>query len=247
MNRAFFILIFYLCTGLCRAGVPAQQQALTAQSQYDAQQFVEAARSYEHILNDGLYSAELFFNLGNAYFKAGDLPKALLNYRRAWYFTPGDPDLEANTKLAAQTAGVLLPETSLLERITFSLSQERWVHCALIGYLLATGFIVGAIAISRLRGGLLKAALFPFLFALISCLGLWKWHQLYQSREQVLLSPVTAKYGPTKNSTDHFNLPAGSVVRTHRTPKKGWLELDLNQNTGWIKNEKGSPVVLWNQ
>ena len=246
MKRLFLILTFCLLIAAgARADATAQKTAINAQEKYDTRHFAQSAKSYERILQDGLYSPEIFFNLGNAYFKSGDLPRALLNYRRAWYFIPGDPDLEANMKLAAETAGVVLPEESFLGRIAFSLSQGHWVNCAQVGYLLTTVLIVAAIAVSRGRNGLLKAALLPLLVALVSCLGIWKWHQLYKDNEQVILSPVAAKYGPTETSTDHFKTPAGSVVRARKAPAKSWRQINLNHNIGWVKKDACAQIVIW--
>lgn len=246
MKQIFFLLTTcLLLISNAHGELSAQKAAFNAQDEYDAQHYANAARKYEQILQDGFYAPEIFFNLGNAYFKAGDLPRALLNYRRAWYFMPGDADLTANINLAAKTAGINMPAEGVPERIAFVLPQERWVNCAQIGYLLTVILIVAAISIPRLRNPILKCSALPLALALFSCFGIWKWHTLYRSNEQVVIQTLSAKYGPTETSTDHFKIPAGSIVSADTKTGSRWQEIELNENRGWIKKESSSPVVIW--
>lgn len=246
MNRPLLTLIFaLLLTGGARADATAQKNAMMAQTHYDAQRYSEAAQSYELVLKAGLYSPEIFFNLGNAYFKSHDLAHALLNYRRAWYFTPNDPDLQSNMKLAAKTAGITLPEESWADRILLSLPQERWVKVALIAYLSITLLVISAITSARGRNTLLKCAALPLTVALMACFGIYEWHQLYQKNEQAALHTMTAKFGPTDSSTDHFSIPAGSIIKMDTLSANGWREINLNHTKGWVKKNACEPVIIW--
>lgn len=67
---------------------------------YQEGRYSEAIDAYEAVLSSGFSSAGLQYNLGNAYFKAGDLGRAILHWERALALAPGDPDTRANLELA---------------------------------------------------------------------------------------------------------------------------------------------------
>ncbi|MFQ5578720.1 MAG: tetratricopeptide repeat protein, partial [Anaerolineae bacterium] len=81
---------------------------LQANRLYEAGQFAEAAQTYRQLIDRGLQNQVVYYNLGNAYFKQGDLGRAILNYRRAGRLVPRAPDIRANLTLArAQTVDAI--------------------------------------------------------------------------------------------------------------------------------------------
>jgi len=73
--------------------------------------YAEAARQYEYLVQeDGIRNGHLFYTLGNSWFMAGDLGRAILNYRRAEQFLPNDKDLQHNLKQALDQRADLIPE-----------------------------------------------------------------------------------------------------------------------------------------
>src|ERR1700743_3292305 len=71
-----------------------------ANDQYKKGQYPEAIKLYSQILNSGYQSEAVYFNLGNAYFKSGDVPSALLYYEKAHKLAPGDDDVNFNIYFA---------------------------------------------------------------------------------------------------------------------------------------------------
>lgn len=67
---------------------------------YQNEDYAGAVRAYQQILEDGYESGTLYYNLGNAYFKLGELGLAILNYERARRLMPRDRDVRANLELA---------------------------------------------------------------------------------------------------------------------------------------------------
>src|SRR5512141_279622 len=67
---------------------------------YQQGKMSEAVEIYESILRNGYLSGPLYYNLGNAYYRAGNIPRAILNYERALRLMPGDEDLHHNLQLA---------------------------------------------------------------------------------------------------------------------------------------------------
>src|SRR6266699_3853607 len=94
---------------LCAGSVARTQDVSTAFDQanrlYEEGKFTEAAAAYEKMLRQGQASPALYFNLGNAFFKAGQVGRAVLNYRLAERLAPRDPDVRANLKFARNSVG----------------------------------------------------------------------------------------------------------------------------------------------
>ena len=75
----------------------------TANKLYEEGKFAEAAAAYESLVQSRQVSAALYFNLGNAWFKSGQIGRAIAAYRQAEQMTPRDPDLRANLQFARET------------------------------------------------------------------------------------------------------------------------------------------------
>ena len=71
-----------------------------ANEQYKKAQYQDAVKSYTQIVDDGCKSEAVYFNLGNAYFKLGDISSALLYYEKAHKLAPGDEDINFNIYFA---------------------------------------------------------------------------------------------------------------------------------------------------
>ncbi len=99
----FIIILFGLLTtqlGLAQNADNVAQLMIQANQQYEAGQYIEATASYEALVDDGVQHSNLYYNLGNAYFRQGDLGRAIVNYRRAQQLSPRDADVAANLDLA---------------------------------------------------------------------------------------------------------------------------------------------------
>lgn len=110
---ALFLAALAIPTGLGTVGGgPALAQAISepagswsglleaGNTRYQENDFLGALEAYQGILEAGLESPDLYYNLGNAYFKLGELGRSILNYERALELAPGDPDVRANLELA---------------------------------------------------------------------------------------------------------------------------------------------------
>ena len=93
------ILGCVLCFSLCasRASAAGTEVAFDAANKlYEESKFIEAAAGYEKLLADGTRSASICYNLGTAYYKAGQMGRAIAAYRQAERLTPRDASLRAN-------------------------------------------------------------------------------------------------------------------------------------------------------
>jgi tetratricopeptide (TPR) repeat protein len=92
-----------LCLLLCVYQTHGQMTATAfddANKLYEQGKFPEAAAAYQKLLNSGQGSTAVFFNLGNAFFKAGQIGRAIVAYRQAELLSPRDSDLRANLQFA---------------------------------------------------------------------------------------------------------------------------------------------------
>jgi tetratricopeptide (TPR) repeat protein len=85
---------------LAQEPVTPTEAMRVANEDYEAGNYAEAASIYEAILASGLHHSSVYYNLGNAYFKQGDLGRAILSYRRAQQLSPRDADVAANLSIA---------------------------------------------------------------------------------------------------------------------------------------------------
>ena len=116
---------------------------------YKSEKYQEAIKSYQAVIAMGKESAELHYNLGNSYFKSGDVPNAILHFERANVLQPNDEDILFNLELANQYIVDKiepLPEVFFMKwwkRLIVSKSTDTWAYASLIAFLVF--LILGAI------------------------------------------------------------------------------------------------------
>jgi len=245
-----FVMMCFAVAGIAatalvsRAEDPSQVFA-DAGKAYDAGQFAEAARKYESILGQGQISHELFFNLGNALYKQGRTGDAVLQYRRAWMLAPRDPDAAANLRLAAQASNALVPDLPLASVLFFKLSFKEWLRVALASYWICAA-LIALYLFAPPRRPLLRRTIAVFSFTLaLGIAGAAQWHAMHRRPEVVVLAPAQqALFAPMDNSTPHFALPPGSVVRTIESSGP-WVKVAYGKDAGWIKSTACAAVYPW--
>jgi tetratricopeptide (TPR) repeat protein len=116
----------------------ANQLFEAANGAYQDKKYSEASELYEQLLAEGYRSAELEYNLGNAYFRQNDLGRAILHFERAKLLSPGDADIEHNLKIARSQVVdefSLLPKfflANLWGQMRMSMSATAWGIIALV-------------------------------------------------------------------------------------------------------------------
>lgn len=100
MNKIAVIILQVFFPLLLAAGTTQQALITEGDSAYSAESYLEAIEKYEMVLEQGYESAELYYNLGNAYFNINNLPASILNYERARVLNPRDADINFNLNIA---------------------------------------------------------------------------------------------------------------------------------------------------
>ena len=117
---------------------------------YQEDDFAGAIEAYEAVLAAGWESPALYYNLGNSYFKFGDLGRSILHWERALAGSPGDPDVLANLELARS---ITADAVESLPRFWLFSAVRWWVDLIPRGFLIA---IVGSVWLAAAAGGILR-------------------------------------------------------------------------------------------
>src|SRR3989475_11152109 len=150
-------LLWLILLLLCAWNVARADDVSTAFDQanklYEEGKFTEAAAAYEKMLRQGQASPALYFNLSNAFFKAGQAGRAVLNYRLAERLAPRDPGIRANLKFARNSVGAGAATPGWWQRWTSRLTLDEWT-------LPTSGALwlwLGLLALSQWRPALRKS------------------------------------------------------------------------------------------
>ncbi len=223
---------------------PAEQFS-AANRLYEEGRFAEAAAAYEAIAKAGFASPALFFNLGNALLKAGELGKAIVYYERARVLAPRAEDIRTNLAYARSLTVDVLPETggsvflAGLVRIRDSISAEE----ALVAALIVLWVSAGALAVARLhqaRRQFARAIAGAGLvaLALLGAVAAIKVHEEAGSRRAfVVAREVPVRSGPGESFSARFTLHEGTGVEVLREAG-AWLEIELTETmNGWVPRD----------
>ena len=223
----------------------AAQHFAEAQRLYDAGQFDSAIVLYEGLLAQGYQDFALNYNLGNAYYKAGQIGPSILHFERAKKREPQNPDLIHNLEMAnlrQQDKKIEPLPKHFFNRFwsgfTWLFNQTTWAIMAIVSawtILLGLGLIWLSLAMSwrRLGLGLVLTAFFVLGISLAGGYG----RQKADARQHfgIILSPsVVLKSAPSSSSTDLYILREGFKLQI--TDQTGsWLQVRLpDGNVGWV-------------
>ena len=217
-----------------------------ANSYYEKGEFDKALAAYNEILDQGLESGNLYYNLGNGYFKLGDIGRAILYYEKAKLLLRQDADVKSNLE-HAQTfvEESVTPSRKSAIRMFFENLTDFLNLRGLIISISTLYFIVVLIfTLNIVYNGRLKKALFiPAVAAvLVLLLASASFSVRIYGREFLKPAIVLAKNGdcrfePFDESTPYFQVHAGNKVSV-LILKKEWSKIRrLDGKTGWIKNE----------
>ncbi|MYD50178.1 MAG: hypothetical protein F4W93_01675 [Dehalococcoidia bacterium] len=222
--------------GVALAQAPSPTDLMDeANEQYEDEEYAAAAQQYEALVASGYEDAALYYNLGNAYFKDGDIGRAVLNYLRAEELSPRDADIRANLELArGRTDRVESGGESLFASV--SNAARRWVTVGEMGVLSLLLWIASALAIGTLivwraiprREAVRNGAFVASAATLLSFLLLLS--MLYANPNDdsgvVVASTVDVVSGPGEQYDREFTLHSGAQVRLIDS-RQGWVRISL--------------------
>ncbi|MBU3809843.1 MAG: tetratricopeptide repeat protein [Candidatus Phocaeicola faecipullorum] len=244
MNRMYvFILLVAGLVFSANASVKSE-----ADKAYQDNDFKGAIEKYEAIISGGQESADIYYNLGNSYYKDKNIAKAVLNYERALLLSPGDDDIRYNLEMAkSKTIDKVTPKSEIfivtwINTIRNLMSESSWsvfaISCFILFILATAAYIFGSkIVVKKL--GFSAAVIFLILTVVANLFADAQKDKLINRNGAIVMqSSVTVKSTPDESGTDLFVLHEGTKVYINDNSMKGWKEVSLEDGTrGWVPTE----------
>jgi tetratricopeptide (TPR) repeat protein len=247
MNIRTSLIAFLFCA-LATPSLFAQADADFAKANQEFAQgnFKEATSGYEALIRAGQWSANVFYDLGNAYFRTGDFGRAILNYERALALERHHPEATANLQIARDEAHALEIQPGSLERYFQFASINQYSIAAATAFWLAI-FAMFAWIFKQRRSARAIAVLICCLLVLV--VALYAIFTLERSSKGQALAIVTgkdvqARLATADTSNSVLALPAGSEIKILST-RGDWIYAALPNNLrGWIPAKNAEQVRL---
>ena len=195
--------------------------------------YAESASGYERVLKEDGYSAAVLFDLANADWRLGKTGDAILNYRRAQWLAPRDPDIAANLLFAEKRAGVSEPGDSWAGNVSNLLSPNAWswIGCGALT-LLCAGVLGAQFRADRQTSfGLLSALSAVVLIVALGAIAV--------RSQEVDLAIISAKAAPALISPfggakTVCEFSAGQTVNVEKAYGGFRLVRDFAGHSGWV-------------
>ena len=215
-----------------------------ANKQYSEGLYTKAIENYQKVIDKGYTSSELFFNLGNSYFKMNDLPSSILFYERARRLAPNDDDIQFNLKIANSRIPDKIEKVPELffkqwwNSFYNMFSVNNWAKITILMFVISLVFI-GVFILSKQRRikiiNFWLGVLFFLVFVFSFSLSYQKYIYSQKHHEAIVFTPtITIKSSPNFNSVDLFVIHEGSkLIITDKVDD--WFEIRIaNGGVGWL-------------
>ncbi|NDW12943.1 tetratricopeptide repeat protein [Bacteroides sp. 214] len=226
----------------------AMQKAPTkaqADSAYMNADYATAIHLYETLLEEKGEAAEVYYNLGNSYYKTENIAKAIVNYERALLLKPGNGDFRANLEIArAKTVDKVteVPEiffVSWIKSLINSANIDVWARWSIAFFLL---FIVALYFFFFSKSTIMKKIGFfggvvVLIFAVTTMqFASYQRQTLLNRKTAIIMNPsVTIRSTPNESGTNLFILHEGKKVRIKDNSMRNWKEIMIEDGkVGWV-------------
>lgn len=215
-----------------------------ADAEYAKENYQEAVKQYNEILKEGV-SADVYYNLGNAYFRTGNITQAILAYERASKLAPGNDDIRFNLQFArSKTADKITPQPEIFfvtwyKSLVNCTDSNTWAIVSIVLFVLALAMLALYLFCTNtvlVRGGFYLGVLALLLFLATTFLS---WQQKVQSETHdgaiIVVPTVNVKSTPAASSANTMVLHEGTRVDITDRTMKGWLGVRLTDGReGWL-------------
>ena len=247
-----YIALLILAAAVCSQAADAAEKKpdptqlfYNANQAYEKRDYVKAVEDYVAILDMGLESGPLYYNIGNGFLRLGKVGYAILCYEKAGRLMPQDSDLKANMAYArslAAPSAVSAPEENVVLRsvkgLFADMSLTMIALAALVLYLaviVMASFFILSPAARRFR----LVFIFIILAVLASLVGFGVrfYDEQLLHHGVVVQKSVECKYEPIDKSTTYYKLQEGADVLILKT-REGWRQIRRpDGKVGWVKKE----------
>lgn len=213
-----------------------------ANAQYAEGNYAEAIVQYEHILTEQ-QAPEVYYNLGNAYFKQGELAQSILAYERALRLKPSYKDAKHNLQFAQSRIIDNIEDThsfflsNWIKAVRDALSQRVWTVLSISLFILAlVGFFFFAFSQTIwLRKTAFYLSIVALVISVVACANAGSLYQRDTQRSEAIITQgvVNAKSSPDRSGNDLFTLHEGTKVEIHEVIGD-WCCVHVGNNIGWM-------------
>ncbi|PJA07442.1 MAG: hypothetical protein COX70_06595 [Flavobacteriales bacterium CG_4_10_14_0_2_um_filter_32_8] len=240
------LIIFLLFSTASFAAV--SEDFTIANKLYSEKKYEEAIKQYESIITADNQSTDIYYNLGNAYYKTNNIPSAILNYERALKLQPDNEDALFNLAMVNKLTvdkidrlPELFIENSWSNLIT-SRTVDNWAYSCIgllfLSLLFFVGYLITRIVIikkTNFYAGVLFFGLSMFCFLLA-----FQHNKIIKESSEaiIFISTTTIQSEPNENSEKLFTLHEGTKVKLLEE-SNAWSKIKLpNGNVGWIASKE---------
>lgn len=227
--------------------LPLSVNAITkknADDEYKKENYQQAIRDYEELLKNGA-SADLYFNLGNAYYRTDNITRAVLNYERALQLSPGDEDIRFNLQMArSKTIDKITPKSEMFfitwyKSLVNLTSVDGWARTAIISIAVALVLVLCYLFAHKVllrKVGFYGAAILVVVFILSNIFAYEQKCLLTNNTGAIVISPsASLRKTPVANSESNTIIHEGTRLEIVDDTMKDWKQVKLEDGReGWI-------------
>jgi tetratricopeptide (TPR) repeat protein len=242
IKSIFIALATFLATiSFCSAQTP-QHRFEEANNLFNQSKYTEAAKSYQQLLDEGYNQTALYFNAGNAWYKAGKVGMAVYSYEKALQLSPNDKAVKHNLDVVNQKVEGYVNELPLVFFQQWWLTLEHFHHPNgwAVGMIIFFWLLIAGIMVNKYIPGLHKKWLnwtnygIGALFALYTIMAITSYCSANNHSTGIIMVQNKAKSAPDESSRDIFEVGEGVKVDvTDATNDFCKIELADGKN-GWI-------------
>jgi tetratricopeptide (TPR) repeat protein len=245
-------LIVNLCCAITYAflipSVFAQSDAQFAKAnqEYADRNFKEAIDGYDQLVRSGQWNANLFYDLGNAYFRVGDFGHAILNYERALALDRHHPEADANLRIVRDEARALELTPTSVERYLKFANVNQFTIAAAIALWVATFCIVVLIFARRRSGAVIALSIVSLSIFAVAVFAIYELDNGSNGRALAIVTGmnVQARVATADNANSVLTLPPGTEIRV-LSNRGDWIYAALPNNLrGWVPAKSAEAVRL---
>jgi tetratricopeptide (TPR) repeat protein len=237
-------ILYIVCLLTVFSAFAEDNQLHRANQLYSESKYEEAIATYKEILDSGLESGALYYNLGNAYYKQGKLPYAILNYERAALLNPQNKDIRYNLEMAnsqiidkLQTVDRFFL-TSWYNSFKLAMKSDTWAIISVIAFSLTIASLIIYLFYSKrlIRQICFYLSIALFAIAMVSLNFSIKQKKLLTSDDSAIIfePSIPIKSSPSHSGKDLFILHEGTKVTILETLGE-WNRIEISDgNDGWI-------------
>lgn len=220
---------------------------MTGNRAYNQGLYDSALNVYGVVVGEGKESPELYYNMGNAYFKNNQLATAILYYEKAKKLSPNDEDIAYNLSIANS---MIVDKIEKVPELFYKswwnyfynmFSADWWTILSIASWYVLV-FFIGVFILSKTRRGRKMAFYFGFLFLFgtLVTFGLasQKYYFSKSQQEAIIFTPtITVKSSPTINSVDLFVIHEGTKIMV-MDEVQDWVKIKIQDGSiGWLPKQ----------